>query len=117
MSSWSPEVDEVLEALGWTPGRKVDTARWRSMFEAVGLPMHDTAEAFLQEFGGLTVNVSGPGISCARTPFELDPAPWGQSRWLPPSVLDRGRRHGQKGQTVPLSMSCKIQPSWWSVRR
>ncbi|MFI8423604.1 hypothetical protein [Streptomyces sp. NPDC085479] len=37
-------------------GRKVDTARWQSMFEAVGLPMHDAAEAFLQEFGGLTVN-------------------------------------------------------------
>ncbi|MGA5114916.1 SUKH-3 domain-containing protein [Streptomyces pseudogriseolus] len=79
MSSWSPEVDEVLEASGWTPGRKVDTARWRSMFEAVGLAMHDAAEAFLQEFGGLTVSVSGPGISCARTPFKLDPElAWGE---------------------------------------
>ncbi|MCM3299992.1 SUKH-3 domain-containing protein [Streptomyces pseudogriseolus] len=73
MSSWSPEVDGVLKASGWTPGRKVDTARWRSMFEAAGLVMHDAAEAFLQEFGGLTVNVSGPGISRAREPFELDP--------------------------------------------
>ncbi|MFE2584884.1 SUKH-3 domain-containing protein [Streptomyces sp. NPDC059378] len=52
MSSWSPEVDEVPEASGWTPGRRVDTARWRSMFEAVGLAMHDAAEALLQEFGG-----------------------------------------------------------------
>ncbi|MFC3410235.1 SUKH-3 domain-containing protein [Streptomyces lusitanus] len=41
--------------------------------------MHDAAEAFLQEFGGLTVNVSGPGISCAHTPFELNPEPaWGE---------------------------------------
>ena len=79
MSSWSPEVDEVLEASGWTPGRRVDTACWRSMFEAVGLAMHDAADAFLQEFGGLTVNVSGPGISCARTPFALDPElTWGE---------------------------------------
>ncbi|MGQ5654778.1 SUKH-3 domain-containing protein [Streptomyces sp. EKR5.2] len=79
MSSWSPEVDEVLEASGWTPGRRVDTACWRSMFEAVGLAMHDAADAFLQEFGGLTVDVSGPGISCARTPFALDPElTWGE---------------------------------------
>ncbi|MCX4546401.1 SUKH-3 domain-containing protein [Streptomyces sp. NBC_01565] len=79
MSRWSPEVDEVLEASGWTPGRKVATARWRSMFETVDLAMYDAAEAFLQEFGGLTVNVSGPGISCARTPFELDPElAWGE---------------------------------------
>ncbi len=49
------------------------------MFEAVGLAMHDAADAFLQEFGGLTVNVSGPGISCARTPFALDPElTWGE---------------------------------------
>ncbi|MGW1169637.1 SUKH-3 domain-containing protein [Streptomyces sp. NPDC001153] len=104
MSSWSPEVDEVLKASGWTPGRKVDTARWRSMFEAVALSMHDAAEAFLQEFGGLTVNVSGPGISCARTPFELDPelawgeddrfTEWGEAigrRLYPLGELDHGR--------------------------
>lgn len=79
MSSWSAEVEDVLEASGWTPGRKVDTARWRSMFASVGLDMHAAAEAFLEEFGGLTVHVSGPGISCARTPFELDPElAWGE---------------------------------------
>lgn len=74
------------------------------MFEAVGLAMHDAAEAFLQEFGGLTVNVSGPGISCARAPFELDPelawgeddrfAEWGESighRLFPLGELDHGR--------------------------
>ncbi|MFD0140583.1 SUKH-3 domain-containing protein [Streptomyces sp. NPDC127159] len=33
----------------------------------------------LGPFGGLTVNVSGPGISCARTPFALDPElTWGE---------------------------------------
>ncbi|MEV6742354.1 SUKH-3 domain-containing protein [Streptomyces sp. NPDC051104] len=104
MSSWSPEVDEVLEASGWAPGRKVDAGRWRSMFEAVGLAMHDAAEAFLQEFGGLTVNVSRPGITCARTPFELDPElafgeddrflEWGEAigrRLFPLGELDHGR--------------------------
>jgi hypothetical protein len=104
MSGWPPEAREVLEASGWRPGRKVDTGRWRSMFETVGLAMHDAAEAFLQEFGGLTVNVSGPGISCARTPFELDPelawgeddrfAGWGESighRLFPLGELDHGR--------------------------
>ncbi|MFD5637798.1 SUKH-3 domain-containing protein [Streptomyces sp. NPDC127077] len=25
------------------------------------------------EFGGLSVDVSGPGVSCAREPFEIDP--------------------------------------------
>lgn len=65
------------------------------MFEAVGLAMHDAAEAFLQEFGGLTVNVSGPGISCARTPFELNPElAWGEAigrHLYPLGELDHGR--------------------------
>lgn len=34
---------------------------------------HGAAEEFLQEFGGLRVDISGPGITCAREPFELDP--------------------------------------------
>ncbi|MFI8998643.1 SUKH-3 domain-containing protein [Streptomyces sp. NPDC053542] len=73
MSEWSPEVLEVLEASGWMPGRRVGTAGWRSMFEDVGIVVHDAAEAFLQEIGGLTVSIGGPGISRAREPFELDP--------------------------------------------
>lgn len=43
------------------------------MFELANLSMHGAAETFLQEFGGLTVNIGGPGITCAREPFELDP--------------------------------------------
>ncbi|MEU6520848.1 SUKH-3 domain-containing protein [Streptomyces sp. NPDC046978] len=73
MSEWSPEVLEVLEASGWTAGRRVDTAHWQSMFEAVGIVMHDAAEKFLQEFGGLSVSIGGPGLNCVREPFELDP--------------------------------------------
>ncbi|MER8012856.1 SUKH-3 domain-containing protein [Streptomyces griseoluteus] len=73
MSDWSPEVAEVLGAAGWAAGRRVGTGRWRAMFEPAGLGLHGAAETFLREFGGLAVNVSGPGISCARTPFVLDP--------------------------------------------
>ncbi|PBD02274.1 SUKH-3 immunity protein of toxin-antitoxin system [Streptomyces sp. Ag82_O1-15] len=79
MSEWSPQVLEVLEASGWAAGRQVDTVGWRSMFEAVGIVMDDTAEAFLQEFGGQTVSIGGPGINRAREPFELDPElVWGE---------------------------------------
>ncbi|MFB7336024.1 SUKH-3 domain-containing protein [Streptomyces adustus] len=104
MSEWSPEVLEVLEASGWTAGRRVDTASWRSMFEAVGIVMHDAAEKFLQEFGGLSVSIGGPGINRAREPFELDPElAWGEddrfSEWsdslgrrlFPLGELDHGR--------------------------
>ncbi|WP_420719026.1 SUKH-3 domain-containing protein [Streptomyces sp. NRRL S-646] len=45
---------------------------------SVGIVMHDAAEAFLQEFGGLTVSIGGPGINRAREPFELNPElAWG----------------------------------------
>ena len=104
MIDWSPEVRKVLKRSGWAPGRRTDTRRWRSMFERAGLPMHDAAESFLQEFGGLTVRISGPGITCAREPFELDPAlvqgeedrflEWGEEighRLFPLGELDHGR--------------------------
>ncbi|MFD6969618.1 SUKH-3 domain-containing protein [Streptomyces sp. NPDC059949] len=35
--------------------------------------MHAAAEEFLQEFGGIRVEVSGPGMTCMRIPFEIDP--------------------------------------------
>jgi hypothetical protein len=35
--------------------------------------LHQAAESFLREFGGLAVNSGGPGITVARTPFDLDP--------------------------------------------
>ncbi|MGK5543401.1 SUKH-3 domain-containing protein [Streptomyces sp. URMC 127] len=104
MRGWSPEVLEVLEASGWTSDRRVDTTAWRSMFEGVGLVMHDAADALLQEFGGLTASIGGPGINCARAPFELNPSlAWGEddrfSEWsdsvgrrlFPLGELDDGR--------------------------
>ncbi|WP_460060680.1 SUKH-3 domain-containing protein [Streptomyces sp. YKOK-I1] len=106
MSEWSPDVLEVLEASGWTAGRQVDTAGWRSISEAVGIVMHDAAERFLQEFGGLAVSIGGPATNraSAREPFELDPGPargeddqfseWSDSlgrRLFPLSELNHGR--------------------------
>ncbi|TXS51996.1 hypothetical protein EAO75_09285 [Streptomyces sp. uw30] len=104
MTGWPAEVREVLDASGWTSGRKVNTSRWRAIFEETGLVMHDAAEVFLREFGGLTVNISGPGISCSRTPFELVPelcwgeedrfSEWSESigrRLFPLGELDHGR--------------------------
>ena len=66
------EVERVLRRSGWFPGRRVETARWRAMLD--GLDMHPAAEGFLSEFGGLSVDIHGPGRTAARTPFELDPS-------------------------------------------
>lgn len=69
----NPEVEEVLRAAGWARGRRVDVEPWRRMFAEGGLAMHPAAEEFLAEFGGLSVNVSGSGITKAKEPFEVDP--------------------------------------------
>ncbi|MCC9307941.1 SUKH-3 domain-containing protein [Kitasatospora sp. RB6PN24] len=104
MSSFPAEVDRVLRSAGWRPGRAVDCRGWREAFERRGLPMHDAADSFLREFGGLTVHLSGPGVSVARTAFELEPtlcegeedrfSEWGESigrALYPLGELDHGR--------------------------
>jgi hypothetical protein len=70
---WSAEAERALRTAGWYPGRRVDTTLWRDCFEPVGLPLHEAAQRFLAEFGGLTFEISGPGITRAKEPFELDP--------------------------------------------
>jgi hypothetical protein len=83
----------------------VDITDWREQLEAGGeLRMHRAAADFLVEFGGLNVEIDGPGISRAREPFELDPelcvgeedrfAGWGADlgcSLFPIGELDRGR--------------------------
>ncbi|MFD4864907.1 SUKH-3 domain-containing protein [Streptomyces sp. NPDC058412] len=71
MSRFSSETDAALRAAGWFPGRQVDVTGWRRSLE--GLSMHTAAEDFLQEFGGIRVEVSGPGMTCMRISFEIDP--------------------------------------------
>ncbi|MFF3920698.1 SUKH-3 domain-containing protein [Streptomyces sp. NPDC001852] len=66
-------VEETLRTAGWQPGRRVPVDRWREALERTGLiRMHDASEAFLTEFGGLDVQISGPGITCAKTPFHFN---------------------------------------------
>ncbi|WP_406516024.1 SUKH-3 domain-containing protein [Streptomyces sp. NBC_00873] len=73
MSELSEEAERVLLLAGWTPGRRVDTSAWRARLEGSGFSMHEAAERFLSEFGGLSFEYGGYGISRTREPFELDP--------------------------------------------
>ncbi|MCE6996709.1 SUKH-3 domain-containing protein [Saccharothrix sp. S26] len=73
MDRWTAEAEQALRTAGWHPGRQVDTTLWQVWFEPDGLPMHWAAQRFLGEFGGLVFDISGPGITRAKEPFELDP--------------------------------------------
>lgn len=71
MPRFTPPVEAVLRQAGWHPDRRVDLTRWKASLTE--FPWHPAAERFLGEFGGLRVDVRGPGITVAREPFELDP--------------------------------------------
>jgi hypothetical protein len=73
MTNLSEQAEHVYRVAGWYPGRQVDTDLWRDTLENSGLRMHDAAKRFLSEFGGLIVDIKGPGISRALEPFEFDP--------------------------------------------
>jgi SUKH-3 immunity protein of toxin-antitoxin system len=73
MNGLSAEIQQALRAAGWSPVRRVDTAAWRASFDATGLNMHCAAEAFLSEFGGLLVDLSGTGAGRRWKSFEIDP--------------------------------------------
>lgn len=74
MTQFLPETQAVLEEAGWTPDRHVDISAWVAQWEKARITAHDTAQRFLREFGGLSIDISGPGISVARAPFKLDPS-------------------------------------------
>ncbi|MFI5981097.1 SUKH-3 domain-containing protein [Streptomyces sp. NPDC051555] len=71
MPRFSREVEGVLRAAGWLPDRRVGLTQWKASVSEFS--WHAAAESFLQEFGGLRVDISGPGITCVREPFEFDP--------------------------------------------
>ncbi|MEU0540330.1 SUKH-3 domain-containing protein [Nocardia sp. NPDC005978] len=73
VSQFSAETDRGLRLAGWDPGRRVDTTEWRNELERGGFRWTAAAENFLSRFGGLEIELSGPGITTARVPFELDP--------------------------------------------
>lgn len=63
----------VLRGAGWFAGRRVDTSPWVGLLRAEGIEVHDAADAFLRELGGLAVDARGPGITRARESFAIDP--------------------------------------------
>lgn len=73
VSLLEPETERTLRSVGWFPGRRVDTDLWRVSFARTGLTMHQAAQAFLAEFGGLQAGNQGGGITRAREAFDLDP--------------------------------------------
>jgi len=105
VTGFSAETEETLRAAGWWPGRRVPVDLWRGTLQQSGLVhLHAAAAGFLTEFGGLSVSLSGPGITCAKTPFEFDPelcigeedrfAEWGETigrDLFPIGELDQGR--------------------------
>lgn len=103
-AQFSPDVAGVLREFGWHPERIVDSTPWTHPFEERGLPAPQEVKDFLAQFGGLNVKVSGPGVNCAREPFELDPllclgeedrfSEWGEELGVslfPIGELDDGR--------------------------
>jgi hypothetical protein len=67
---------EALLTAGWRPGRS-EVARveaWRQRLDTPeGFTMFPAARDALAEFGGLKVDMTGPGIDFARGSFDLDP--------------------------------------------
>ncbi len=99
------ETEETLRAAGWFPGRNVSVELWRERLEESGeVRMHEAAKRFLTGFGGLRVWIGGPGITCAKSPFDFDAgflvgeegrfAEWSQTigrDLFPMGELDEGR--------------------------
>jgi SUKH-3 immunity protein len=67
-------VYDVLVEAGWAPGRRVPDDQLQAWSEQLeGFPLFESAERVLREFGGLSVDQEGPGLTSAREPFEIDP--------------------------------------------
>ena len=75
MSRFSPKVNETLRKAGWYPGRQVPdlVASWKANPMLSEFHMFNSAESVLLEFGGLRIDEQGPGETCAREPFEINP--------------------------------------------
>ncbi|PSM37785.1 hypothetical protein C6Y14_40680 [Streptomyces dioscori] len=71
MARFSPGTEQRLRDAGWVPDRRVDLTRWRASLSE--FTWHEAAEKFLREFGGIRVELDGPGVTRALEPFELDP--------------------------------------------
>jgi hypothetical protein len=73
---WDEFVRATLTAAGWFSG-KDQSARirdWTFELQGEGFTLFPAAERALREFGGLRVEVAGPGRECARSSFEVKPS-------------------------------------------
>ena len=73
---FSDETSEVLRRAGWHENRRLadEVEGWsRQLSESDGFLMFPAARAALEEFGGLRLEPSGPGVDHARVSFELVP--------------------------------------------
>lgn len=104
MNGYSEDFRIELERAGWTPDRKVDTAKWRREFDPRGVPMPLAADEFLSRFGGLSFEWRRGGVDAHRVDVELDPGlcageedgiiEWGQElgkAMFPLGEIERGR--------------------------
>jgi|SRR5215212_2566067 len=75
MGRFSAKTENTLQRAGWYPGRQVPDklASWKDNEMLAHFEMFPTAERILLEFGGLRVDESGPGETCAQEPFVVDP--------------------------------------------
>ena len=72
---FSVQTEATLRKAGWYPGRQVPklVAKWKTSKLLSRFEMFPLAEKILLEFGGLSINQRGPGETCAREPFDVDP--------------------------------------------
>jgi hypothetical protein len=76
VTRFSEQAEAVLRRAGWYPGRQVPdlVALWKeTLLQSDGFEMFPSAEKALLEFGGLKIDQQGPGVSCSREPFEINP--------------------------------------------
>lgn len=73
--SLKPEIETVLMRAGWDPGRDRSTeiTAWLGQLSEA-FPIVGSALDVLGRFGGLDVELSGPGEEWSRQSFRIDPA-------------------------------------------
>ena len=68
------ETTNILAGAGWSAQYQLSSETliaWRNRL--AGFSFHQAAKEALSEFGGLKVDMQGPGLTMARQPFQLDP--------------------------------------------
>ncbi|MGP3926320.1 SUKH-3 domain-containing protein [Streptomyces sp. 8N616] len=100
---WSEKTERVLRAHGWYPGRSVPTATWESILqEHDGFEIHEAAQRFLSEFGGVGIPHPEPGKTRAWMVFHLDPL---LARWDHEIFEDLGEQAG--AYLYPVGMAAQ----------